>query len=189
MALRRSLRRFNIMFPWVPGGLDEFVDRVVPELQREAVSARNGEERCGKISACAPRNRFFREISAATPPRWRLANSDSVAIRDARGKPLASGPWSFINDDAPSPADVATGSHRRGGRTAPTTRSLRSRSFTGRPRPPDRGSRPAATATAPAHEAPSRRHDPVTDNSAAWIAIGRCDTWASKSQGPRCRSS
>ncbi len=25
---------FNIMFPWVPGGLDEFVDRVVPELQR-----------------------------------------------------------------------------------------------------------------------------------------------------------
>ena len=25
---------FNIMFPWVPGGLDDFVDRVVPELQR-----------------------------------------------------------------------------------------------------------------------------------------------------------
>src|SRR5207302_387055 len=25
---------FNIMFPWVPGGLDEFVDIVVPELQR-----------------------------------------------------------------------------------------------------------------------------------------------------------
>ena len=25
---------FNIMFPWVPGGLDDFADRIVPELQR-----------------------------------------------------------------------------------------------------------------------------------------------------------
>jgi alkanesulfonate monooxygenase len=31
---------FNIMFPWVPGGLDEFVDRVVPELQRRGLFRR-----------------------------------------------------------------------------------------------------------------------------------------------------
>ena len=28
---------FNIMFPYVPGGLDDFVDRVVPELQRRGL--------------------------------------------------------------------------------------------------------------------------------------------------------
>ncbi len=28
---------FNIMFPWLPGGLDAFVDGVVPELQRRGL--------------------------------------------------------------------------------------------------------------------------------------------------------
>src|SRR6478736_7160207 len=36
---------FNIMFPWVPGGLDEFVDRVVPELQRRGLFRREYEGR------------------------------------------------------------------------------------------------------------------------------------------------
>jgi hypothetical protein len=30
---------FNIMFPWVPSGLDEFVDRVAPELRRRSFAA------------------------------------------------------------------------------------------------------------------------------------------------------
>src|SRR6266853_109315 len=34
---------FNIMFPWVPGGLDDFVDRVVPELQRRGLFRREYE--------------------------------------------------------------------------------------------------------------------------------------------------
>jgi hypothetical protein len=34
---------FNIMFPWVPGGLDDFVDRVVPELQRRNLFRREYE--------------------------------------------------------------------------------------------------------------------------------------------------
>jgi alkanesulfonate monooxygenase SsuD/methylene tetrahydromethanopterin reductase-like flavin-dependent oxidoreductase (luciferase family) len=34
---------FNIMFPYVPGGLDEFVDRVVPELQRRQLFRREYE--------------------------------------------------------------------------------------------------------------------------------------------------
>ncbi|MGH7086216.1 MAG: LLM class flavin-dependent oxidoreductase, partial [Acetobacteraceae bacterium] len=33
----RACDGFNIMFPWVPGGLDAFVDRVVPELQRRGL--------------------------------------------------------------------------------------------------------------------------------------------------------
>lgn len=28
---------FNILFPWIPGGLDEFADQVVPELQRRGL--------------------------------------------------------------------------------------------------------------------------------------------------------
>ncbi len=31
---------FNVMFPYVPGGLDDFVDRVVPELQRRGIFRR-----------------------------------------------------------------------------------------------------------------------------------------------------
>src|SRR5205814_7847687 len=34
---------FNIMFPGVPGGLDDFVDRVVPELQRRHLFLREYE--------------------------------------------------------------------------------------------------------------------------------------------------
>jgi hypothetical protein len=28
---------FNVMFPYLPGGLDDFVDKVVPELQRRGL--------------------------------------------------------------------------------------------------------------------------------------------------------
>jgi alkanesulfonate monooxygenase SsuD/methylene tetrahydromethanopterin reductase-like flavin-dependent oxidoreductase (luciferase family) len=28
---------FNVVFPYLPGGLDDFVDRVVPELQRRGI--------------------------------------------------------------------------------------------------------------------------------------------------------
>ena len=39
----RACDGFNIMFPWVPGGLDDFVDRVVPELQRRNLFRREYE--------------------------------------------------------------------------------------------------------------------------------------------------
>ena len=52
---------FNIMFPWVPGGLDEFVDRVVPELQRRGLFRREYEGRTLRENLGLPRpeNRFF----------------------------------------------------------------------------------------------------------------------------------
>ena len=34
---------FNVMFPYLPGGLDDFVDRVVPELQRRGLFRREYE--------------------------------------------------------------------------------------------------------------------------------------------------
>jgi alkanesulfonate monooxygenase SsuD/methylene tetrahydromethanopterin reductase-like flavin-dependent oxidoreductase (luciferase family) len=52
---------FNIMFPWVPGGLDEFVDRVVPELQRRGIFRREYEGKTLRENLGLPRpeNRFF----------------------------------------------------------------------------------------------------------------------------------
>jgi FMN-dependent oxidoreductase (nitrilotriacetate monooxygenase family) len=52
---------FNIMFPWVPGGLDEFVDRVVPELQRRGLFRRQYEGKTLRENLGLPRppNRFF----------------------------------------------------------------------------------------------------------------------------------
>src|SRR6266566_4223051 len=52
---------FNIMFPYVPGGLDDFVDRVVPELQRRNLFRREYEGKTLRDNLGLPRpeNRFF----------------------------------------------------------------------------------------------------------------------------------
>jgi FMN-dependent oxidoreductase (nitrilotriacetate monooxygenase family) len=52
---------FNVMFPYVPGGLDDFVDRVVPELQRRGIYRRDYEGRTLRENLGLPRpdNRFF----------------------------------------------------------------------------------------------------------------------------------
>ncbi len=52
---------FNIMFPWLPGGLDDFVDLVVPELQRRGLFRREYEGRTLRENLGLPRpgNRFF----------------------------------------------------------------------------------------------------------------------------------
>ena len=57
----RACDGFNIMFPWVPGGLDDFVDRVVPELQRRGLFRREYEGRTLRQNLGLPRpeNRYF----------------------------------------------------------------------------------------------------------------------------------
>lgn len=52
---------FNVMFPWVPGGLEAFVDRVVPELQRRGIFRREYEGRTLRenLGLPRPKNRFF----------------------------------------------------------------------------------------------------------------------------------
>jgi FMN-dependent oxidoreductase (nitrilotriacetate monooxygenase family) len=52
---------FNIMFPWVPGGLDEFVDRVVPEMQRRGLFRTEYEGMTLRENLGLPRpaNQFF----------------------------------------------------------------------------------------------------------------------------------
>jgi hypothetical protein len=57
---------FNIMSPYVPGGLDDFVDRVVPELQRRGLFRREYEGKTlAETSAC----RASRTASSASRPR------------------------------------------------------------------------------------------------------------------------
>lgn len=52
---------FNVMFPWLPGGLEEFVDHVVPELHRRGLFRREYEGRTLREHLGLPRpaNRFF----------------------------------------------------------------------------------------------------------------------------------
>lgn len=58
---------FNVMFPWLPGGLDAFVDHVVPELQRRGLLRREYEGSTLRENLGLPRpgNRFFPSPSSA----------------------------------------------------------------------------------------------------------------------------
>src|SRR5581483_9536897 len=57
----RACDGFNVMFPFLPEGLDDFVDRVVPELQRRGLFRREYEGRTLRENLGLPRpaNRFF----------------------------------------------------------------------------------------------------------------------------------
>jgi FMN-dependent oxidoreductase (nitrilotriacetate monooxygenase family) len=59
---------FNVMFPYVPEGIDDFVDRVVPELQRRGLFRREYEGRTLRDNLGLPRpeNRFFTESARRT---------------------------------------------------------------------------------------------------------------------------
>jgi FMN-dependent oxidoreductase (nitrilotriacetate monooxygenase family) len=52
---------FNVMFPFVPEGLDDFVDRVIPELQRRSLFRKEYEGKTLRENLGLPRpeNRFF----------------------------------------------------------------------------------------------------------------------------------
>jgi len=52
---------FNVMFPWLPGGLDDFTGRVVPELQRRGLfrSDYDGTTLRDHLGLPRPENRFF----------------------------------------------------------------------------------------------------------------------------------
>ena len=57
----RGCDGFNIMFPYVPGGLDAFVEQVVPELQRRGLFRREyaGTTLREHLGLPRPANRFF----------------------------------------------------------------------------------------------------------------------------------
>ena len=58
---------FNVMFPFLPAGLDDFVDKVVPELQRRGLFRLDYEGTTLRENLGLPRpgNRFFERAGAA----------------------------------------------------------------------------------------------------------------------------
>jgi alkanesulfonate monooxygenase len=52
---------FNVMFPWVPGGLEEMVDQVVPVLQRRGLFRQDytGVTLRDHLGLPRPENQFF----------------------------------------------------------------------------------------------------------------------------------
>jgi alkanesulfonate monooxygenase SsuD/methylene tetrahydromethanopterin reductase-like flavin-dependent oxidoreductase (luciferase family) len=53
---------FNVLFPYLPGGLDDFVNKVIPELQRRGIFRREYEGKTLRENLGLPRpeNQFFR---------------------------------------------------------------------------------------------------------------------------------
>jgi FMN-dependent oxidoreductase (nitrilotriacetate monooxygenase family) len=60
---------FNVMFPYLPEGLDDFVDRVVPELQRRGLFRREyeGATLRENLGLKRPANRFFKSADVRAP--------------------------------------------------------------------------------------------------------------------------
>lgn len=63
----RACDGFNVMFPYVPGGLNDFVERVVPELQARGLFRRDYEGTTLRehLGLPRPENRFFTPRAAA----------------------------------------------------------------------------------------------------------------------------
>ena len=57
---------FNIMFPYLPAGLDDFVDKVVPELQRRGMfrTEYEGTTLRENLGLPRPKNRFFEKVDS-----------------------------------------------------------------------------------------------------------------------------
>ena len=66
---------FNIMFPYVPEGLEDFVDKVVPELQRRGLFRREYEGKTLRENLGLPRpeNQFFSSSKDLTGERTDVA--------------------------------------------------------------------------------------------------------------------
>jgi hypothetical protein len=52
---------FNVMFPYLPQGLDDVVDRVIPELQRRGIFRKEyeGTTLRENLGLRRPKNQFF----------------------------------------------------------------------------------------------------------------------------------
>lgn len=64
---REACDGFNVMFPYLPGGLDDFVDEVVPELQRRGIfrTEYEGTTLRENLGLPRPENRFFAATAEA----------------------------------------------------------------------------------------------------------------------------
>ncbi|MGE7662297.1 LLM class flavin-dependent oxidoreductase [Peribacillus sp. NPDC097197] len=58
---------FNVMPPYLPGGLDDFVDQVIPELQRRNIykTEYSGSTLCGNLGLQRPKNTLLEKVAGA----------------------------------------------------------------------------------------------------------------------------
>jgi alkanesulfonate monooxygenase len=58
---------FNVMFPFLPEGLNDFIDRVIPELQRRGIFRRDYEGKTLRenLGLARPVNQFFNPLSSS----------------------------------------------------------------------------------------------------------------------------
>ncbi|HTY56174.1 MAG TPA: LLM class flavin-dependent oxidoreductase [Candidatus Binataceae bacterium] len=77
---------FNILFPYLPDGLDDFVDRVVPELQRRGIfrSEYEGKTLRENLGLPRPANRFFKTLDSSTSTTDRRILNTNNATRELR---------------------------------------------------------------------------------------------------------
>jgi hypothetical protein len=77
---------FTVMFPYLPGGLDDFVAGVVPELQRRGLFRREYDGRTLRENLGLPRppNRFFASGAVGTGNRNPNSNSSAGAVPSRR---------------------------------------------------------------------------------------------------------
>src|SRR3954467_15355826 len=66
----RASDGFNILFPYLPGGLDDFVERVIPELQRRGIFRREyeGATLRENLGLKRPVDAFARSVAARSGP-------------------------------------------------------------------------------------------------------------------------
>ena len=76
--MSRGCDGFNIMFPYLPEGLNDFVDRVVPELQKRGIFRKRvrGQDACGRISACPGRKTGSSRVKTPKTMGFRPENLD-----------------------------------------------------------------------------------------------------------------
>ncbi len=84
----RACDGFNVMFPYLPAGLDDFVDQVVPELQRRGLfrTEYEGTTLRDNLGLPRPANRFFAAGGARRGIARRCAGGPRPARRPASGR-------------------------------------------------------------------------------------------------------
>ena len=75
---------FTVQFPYLPGGLDDFVDRVIPELQRRGLFRREykGTTLRENLGLPRPENRFFGFFPRCPLPLFRRPRKFALGRRD-----------------------------------------------------------------------------------------------------------
>jgi alkanesulfonate monooxygenase len=72
---------FNIMFPFVPEGLNDFVEKVIPELQRRGIFRKEYEGKTLRenLGLSRPPNQFFKTNFVTNQDKKRELNKKRIA--------------------------------------------------------------------------------------------------------------